>query len=92
MSASKPPILKNIEEELAESDHSSFKSKHQTPISKTESAEPSHSLSEEGTPERRKMATVPSETELIQNKSAAKGLGSIQNSQIMSRKTKASFM
>ena len=93
MSATKPPILKNIEEELVESDISSFPSKHQTPISRTESADPSQSLSGEGTPERRKMATVPSETELLQNKSVSKRLESIQNSsQIMSRKTKASFM
>ena len=77
VSATKPPILKNIEEELAESDLSSFPSKRHSPISKTESAEPSLRLSGEDTPERRKMATVPSETELIQNKSVAKRLESI---------------
>ena len=92
VSASKPPILKNVEEELAESDLSSFPSKHQTPISRTESAERSQSLSGEGTPERRKMATVPSEPELIQQKSGTKSLQSIQSSKIMSRKTKATLM
>ena len=64
--------LRHIAEEHTESELSSFQSKHHTPMSRTESAEPSQSLSGEGTPERRAMATAPAEI--------------IQNNTIMARK------
>ena len=53
--------LKHIVEEHAESDMSSIPSKLHTPMSVTESLEPTPSLSGAGTPERRAIATAPSE-------------------------------
>ena len=86
------PTLKHIVEEHGESDMSSKPSKVPSPVSATESIERSQSLSGAGTPERRAIATAPSD--VIQQNSIlprTKKKGPNKNSQIMSLKTRGTY-